>query len=109
MARASEHEMELLHGALCGYFLKLIDGEIPELVEATIIKTDTETGEQTTYKRGRKRASWSAPLPVKSPSWRSSSRTTPSRAPGEGSDLQELERSSPSATSAEASCPLPPT
>lgn len=50
MAKANESDMEGLHGALCGYFLKLIGGEIPELVEATVTKTDPETGEVTTYK-----------------------------------------------------------
>ena len=42
--------MEALHGALCGYFLKLIGGEIPEMVEATVTKTDPETNEVTSYK-----------------------------------------------------------
>lgn len=42
--------MEELHGALCGYFLKLIGGQIPELVEATVSRVDAETGETTTYK-----------------------------------------------------------
>lgn len=42
--------MEELHGALCGYFLKLIAGEIPELTEATVTKTDPDTGEVSTYK-----------------------------------------------------------
>lgn len=44
--RASETSMESLHGALCGYFLRLINGEIPELVKVT--KRDEETGENTT-------------------------------------------------------------
>lgn len=43
MARATESSMEALHGALCDYFLKLINGEIPELVKT--IKKDEETGE----------------------------------------------------------------
>lgn len=28
--RATENSMEQLHGALCGYFLKLLGGQIPE-------------------------------------------------------------------------------
>lgn len=50
MAKANEAAMDNLHGALCGYFLKLIGGEIPELTEATVSKTDPETGEVSTYK-----------------------------------------------------------
>ena len=48
--RANEKSLETLHGALCSYFLKLIDGQIPALVEATVSKLDAETGETTTYK-----------------------------------------------------------
>jgi hypothetical protein len=44
MARASEPRMEELHGALCDYFLKLIGGQIPELVKETSIERDQETG-----------------------------------------------------------------
>lgn len=29
-AKASERDMEVLHGALCGYFLALLGGKIPE-------------------------------------------------------------------------------
>lgn len=43
MARASETSMEELHGALCGYFLNLINGRIPELVK--VIEKDADTGE----------------------------------------------------------------
>lgn len=50
MARADEKSMEALHGALCSYFLRLIGGEIPELTEATVTKTDADTGEVLTYK-----------------------------------------------------------
>jgi hypothetical protein len=41
--------MEDLHGALCGYFLKLIDGKIPELVERTVTKR-AEDGTESTEK-----------------------------------------------------------
>lgn len=47
MARASENSMEELHGALCGYFLKLIAGQIPEMVKEDRTLTDPETGEIT--------------------------------------------------------------
>lgn len=36
--------MESLHGALCGYFLRLLGGEIPELVKVDKTTTDPETG-----------------------------------------------------------------
>lgn len=50
MARANEHDMELLHSAMCSYFLKLIGGEIPEVVEVTRTTRDDETGETATAK-----------------------------------------------------------
>lgn len=46
MSKASEKSMEELHGALCGYFLKLIGGKIPELVKQTVIKKDDKTGDE---------------------------------------------------------------
>lgn len=43
MARANETQMSELHGALCGYFLKLIGGQIPELEKRP--RKDEDTGE----------------------------------------------------------------
>ncbi len=42
MARSTEIEMDALHGALCGYFLRLIRGEIPELVKETTSEQDED-------------------------------------------------------------------
>jgi len=50
MARANEKQMEELHGALCSYFLKLIGGQIPELVERTTTIRDEETGAEHSQK-----------------------------------------------------------
>lgn len=47
MARANEGSMENLHGALCGYFLRLIDGQIPGLVERTTTEKDGDGNEFT--------------------------------------------------------------
>ena len=47
MAKANELDMEGLHGALCGYFTKLLAGQIPELVERTTTTRDEDGAEHT--------------------------------------------------------------
>jgi len=39
--------MEVLHGALCRYFNKLLAGEVPELVERTSVTKDESGAEHT--------------------------------------------------------------